>query len=234
MDVVEGELVEPPVVEASDATSGVSDTSLQVSVDGGGWVDAAPPVVAEAGRTYVFRARAADAAGNWSSWRVGSPVSGVAAPQPEPEPEPEPIVVVEEERPEHKTAELVEARDVVPAALPAPAELIRAPEVPVAVPPVPEVRALDPALRIARIRISRRKVVAEGTAAAGLKTTATVTLKSGRRAKAKRIRVAAGRWRAVFVARRTRRPQRIEIRVPASAGYAAGRHVWRSRVQPLR
>ncbi len=72
----------------SDSTSGVVASEKQMSIDGGGWQELGGR--AAAGRSYRFRARAGDAAGNVSAWRetgaVQVPASETAKPEPAPEP----------------------------------------------------------------------------------------------------------------------------------------------------
>jgi hypothetical protein len=75
---------------ASDAGAGHASVESQYQVDGGAWVPYDGAVTAAAGRTYRFRARATDAAGNRSDWATGGtaagvdPGSGLATPAPLP------------------------------------------------------------------------------------------------------------------------------------------------------
>jgi hypothetical protein len=71
-----------PMVAAGDVTSGLAGTTLQVSVDGGPWTAVGGPVVVAAERSYRFRVRAEDLAGNVSGWGYSAVVTGVAAPSP--------------------------------------------------------------------------------------------------------------------------------------------------------
>lgn len=67
-----------PAVRAADATSGLSATVLEVSVDGAGWQPAGSTITVVADRAYRFRARATDVAGNVSAWSYSATVRGVA------------------------------------------------------------------------------------------------------------------------------------------------------------
>jgi hypothetical protein len=82
-EVVAGEGAEPSVV-ADDATSGLSAVQVERSVDASEWMPHTGTLVAEAGRTYRFRARAVDVAGNLSGWTEAGPFVGVAVPAPPP------------------------------------------------------------------------------------------------------------------------------------------------------
>jgi hypothetical protein len=257
-EVVEGALIDPPVVEAFDAASGVGATAIELSVDGGAWIAvASSPAVAEAGRTYAFRARARDVAGNWSGWRTAHPVAGVAAPPPHEE--------EEEEAPPPAAPGGDEAAQEVPApALEAPVaelgaavELAGAAELGAAVEPAdaaapgaaagpgaaaapsgPGTGALrrfvarlrDPRLRITHVLTRRRHVEVRGTAARALATTGRVTLRTARGAERGRtVRVANGRWRTRFRrSARAHRPRTVAVATRATATHAAGAARWRA------
>lgn len=77
-EVAPGETVEPTVT-SSDALSGVTVVEKQVRRSGGDWESLNGPVSGSDGATFVFRARATDAAGNLSAW-VESPGVKVVAP----------------------------------------------------------------------------------------------------------------------------------------------------------
>ncbi|MTD47452.1 hypothetical protein GKE82_24935 [Conexibacter sp. W3-3-2] len=82
--VYDGDLVRP-TVGAEDALSGVATVSREVQIDGGQWTAAADGVVAQSGRTYRFRAVAADVAGNTAMVQTES-VTAVRRPEPTPVP----------------------------------------------------------------------------------------------------------------------------------------------------
>jgi hypothetical protein len=75
---------------ATDAGAGQARVDSEYQVDGGAWLPYDGPLTAAAGRTYRFRARATDAAGNRSEWVMSGsaagvdPESGLAAPAPLP------------------------------------------------------------------------------------------------------------------------------------------------------
>jgi hypothetical protein len=252
-EVVEGDVVEPPVVESVDSASGVAATSLEVSVDAAPWVDAAAAVVAAAGRSYVFRARAVDVAGNWSPWRVAEPVVGVAAPPPPPPPPPPPGPEVDAGAqadqgssagagPVPEAARPIAAADggggsvgrtgeTAPVLLGPPIDLIRRGEAREAA------ALLYPRVRITRVSATRRRVEVRGVAAPALTTTATVTVRVGRRARTRRIAVAGGRWRANIALRRARRGRKaVRVETDPTATHDRGTARWPAPVKlhPLR
>jgi hypothetical protein len=200
---LEGEVLAPEV-RASDAAAGVASTVRQLSVDGGPWEAAPAGVVGEAGRTYTFRARAVDRAGNASGWVESAPVSFVAAqPQPQSERQPQPSA------PAGDGAGGSTPR-AEPALRPAPAEALAAP---VATLPAAGGR---PGTRRARLMIRRVHVrsglaTVEGTAPGGYTGAVRVIVRFTARGRSGAARAtttaAAGRWRA-----RVRFPRRASIR----------------------
>jgi hypothetical protein len=249
-EVVGGESIGAPVVDAVDAASGVARTEVHLSVDGGPWVAAGSEIVAGVGRSYVFRARAVDVAGNASAWRVGQAVRGIAPPTPDPGAGGEEGIGGEGPGAEEPGGE------VPGAAVPGPhAEADGpaadagegdgsvgggevsggSPTVFPAMTPSPVTvlgGAMDPRVRIVHVLGGRRRIVVLGTSARDLSATATVRLRTrGGRAQVRRVRIAGGRWRARFARRGGRRLSRIEVRTPAARGFAAGTAVW---LQPLR
>jgi hypothetical protein len=215
--VVEGEPVEPSVT-ASDSRSGLSRTEVEVRVDGGSWRahDALLPAVA--GRTYAFRARAVDVAGNWTAWRQTDVTWGVARPaQP----------TTEIPRPPVTPAD--------PAGVVEPSGALDAPLADDAAPVdrlaehVPETLASAPArLRITRVRTSASRVIEiRGVADRALVATVTVTIRAGRRGHHRRAPVANGVWRARIRTAAKARVIDVRATTPATATYAAGAARWR-------
>jgi hypothetical protein len=225
-EVEAGQPVEP-VVAAEDATSGLATVVTEVSVDGEPWVAATTPRTAEAGRSYVFRSRAVDVAGNWSGWVEAPAVVGVAPPEEE---LPVPVVV---EPPVEVLAggpvPAVEEPPIEPAeAAPEPEPEPEAHRVQMA--PAGEEPGLpaDPRLRITRVlaRANGRVDIA-GTAARGLAANATVRIRIGRRVLGRNAVVRGGRWGVRVRAKSGRRVTGITISTPAAAGFTAGTARWR-------
>ncbi|HEV2811973.1 MAG TPA: hypothetical protein VGW10_01870 [Solirubrobacteraceae bacterium] len=223
-----------PVVAASDAVSGVDRVEVEVSVDGSEWRPHLAPLVAEAGRAYVFRARAVDVAGNWSGWVQTEPV--VAAPVAPEEDEPD------EQRPTGGTgsAPPVPVKPAV-APLPAPVAVLAeeppAPQIdpPVMPPPKAPQTLQDPRLRITRVVTRRRGVVhVVGTAARELQTTANVTLKVGTQSRSRRVTVGGGRWKAVFRTGRNAAPRAVTVTARATGSFASGTARWRANANKPR
>lgn len=240
-EVVEGDSV-APVVVASDSTSGLRETLVQVSVDDGAWVSLGSGVVAEAGRSYRFRARAVDVARNSSGWLGSGTVVGVAPPRVEPpagggEAQPALPVLVPPPAPAPRVPVLEETvpadEPVLPAEVAADAEGPAQEARPTILMPPPA----DPGLRIIRVLRSRRTLLVSGTAAPGLITRATVRATLQRRAWTGRAVVREGRWRARFVLDRKARGRIRNVRAttPAAPGFAPGSATWqRKPLHPLR
>jgi hypothetical protein len=233
-EVVEGGPVEP-VVSASDPVSGLASVAVEVSVDSGAWTPLPKPVVAEVGRSYVFRARAFDVAGNVTAWRESEAVVGVAAPVPVEDDTSEeaggdvvPPVVVAEAAGEGTFAPPLEVlAEVAPPAEPVPVGPATATAEAEA-----EAGELDPRLRISRVLVKRRIVDLAGTAAAGLRTSGTVAVRVGGRTVRRTVAIAGSRWRGrVRIARRGRVTS-VEIRSRAAAPFAAGATRWRAKDRP--
>ena len=68
-----------PTVSVSDPHSGVASQEVEQQVDGGAWSPYGGPVTVASGRSYRFRARAADVAGNSGAWVLSGTSSAVAA-----------------------------------------------------------------------------------------------------------------------------------------------------------
>lgn len=237
-EILEGELVAPPGVQALDPSSGVATTTTEVSADGSPWIDVTNPVVAEAGRSYVFRVRAVDVAGNWSAWRTSEPVVALARPVPE-GPNGANGGEAEEERPEAAAA------DAVPVLEPTPVEGLAAPREDLAITPVvPTVSAAlaDPRVRISRVTVAKRPngrtLTVRGIAARALSTTGLVTLRSSRgRSQRRGVLIGGGRWRARLRLANTWRPRTIAITTRPTAVHAAATARWnapRTSLHPLR
>jgi len=201
---LEGDVL-APAVSASDGASGVATVERQLSVDGATWMTAPASVEGEAGRTYRFRARAVDEAGNASGWVESAPVSFVAAAAPVP-------VGVEhhpgqwEPGAPASTAEAA-ALPAPPAALTAPGELARAV-------PAPPAAARSGRLRIGRVRRRGSTLIVEGTAPrayAGIVRVSVRFAGSGRTVVATtRATARSGRWRAALRAPRQARVRRVQ------------------------
>lgn len=233
-EVVGGEPLEP-VVSAADATSGLTTVEVQVRVDAGAWEPLTPPLVAQRGRAYDFRARATDVAGNWSAWTQPTERTyGVAPPAPEPsedeaDADADPPPPSGDPQPQAATA-IAEPFTVEPAeTTPSPVEALTivAPREPghVSTPSPPR---QPPTLRITRV-ITRAGGVLEitGTAARTLDARATVTVRSNRKRYRRPTTVQDGRWRARVRTRSTARPTQIRIATPATATHAPGIAHWR-------
>jgi len=194
-----------PAVSASDGASGVATVERQLSVDGATWMTAPASVEGEAGRTYRFRARARDEAGNASGWVESAPVSFVAAAAPVP-------AGVEhhpgqwEPGAPASTAEAA-ALPTPPAALTAPGELARAV-------PAPPAAARSGRLRIGRVRRRGSTLIVEGTAPrayAGIVRVSVRFAGSGRTVVATtRATARSGRWRAALRTPRRSRVRRVQ------------------------
>ncbi|HEX8120912.1 MAG TPA: hypothetical protein VF549_06570 [Solirubrobacteraceae bacterium] len=234
-EVVAGSAVEPVVV-ASDPASGVSSVVVEMSVDGGGWAAADGPVIAEAGRSYAFRARAFDVAGNATGWVESSPVLGLAPPVVEEDPPDGDVVVPEPSLPAPPVDVLAtvapaegpattSAETTTPTQTPTPAPIANQPA---RVADTPS----DPLLRITRVLIGRRVVDVRGTAAAGLKTRATVVLKAAGKTVSNEVAIAAQRWRSRFRRPKGTRVKTVEIRSRAAPPFSAGTTRWREKDRP--
>jgi hypothetical protein len=239
-EVVAGEVVEPSVL-ADDATSGLSAVQVERSVDASEWVPHGGTLVAEEGRSYRFRARAVDVAGNASGWTEAGPFAGVAAPGAEgsgsegagaegPGPSgpgsggPVSEGSGSDGRGEERgsaggSAALVPDATAAGLMPPPPAAL----EVtPAARPSRPREARLDPRLRITRVVVKARGVlVVAGTAAIALRTTATVTVVAGGRVTRRRVKIANGAWRLRI--RMRRRAASINLATRASGRFRAAR-----------
>ncbi|HEV3000581.1 MAG TPA: hypothetical protein VGW75_07570 [Solirubrobacteraceae bacterium] len=236
-EVVEGEVVEPVVV-GSDSVSGLSTAEVEVRVDDGGWEVHDSPVVAEAGRSYAFRGRASDVAGNASGWVESGRTVGVAAP-PADEPEPDPDRPEPEPDPEQVPDRAPQPTPAAPAALAPPLEALR--DGPTLAPPTDAAarrpaapmtpapaRPKPPSLRITRVlpRPHRTLEVA-GTAAVTLAARATLTVRTTRGVHRRRVAIHDGRWRARIRTAPRARIRSVLITTPATPTHAPGRARWR-------
>ena len=211
VEAVEGFPIEP-VVTGSDATSGLAQTVVQVSVDSGPWESYTGAIGAAAGRSYQFRARAFDVAGNASGWAYSGTVWGVAAEVPEGAPPDAPAVedpAVEDPAVEDPALEdpAVEDPAVEDTAAEGPAgQNPAAEEAAMPRPPLERLAKLPPqtdepgqpaTFTITRVRIRRSgAVTVEGTAPSDRPLT--VRLRTNTRAMKRRASPIEGRWRLSF------------------------------------
>lgn len=207
-----------PTLTAVDATSGVATTAVEVSVDGEAWQPVATAVEVAEGRTYRFRARATDVAGNASSWSYSSVISGVAPP-PAPEEE-TPVITIPEAPPGDVEAE-PQPQPTPPVAT-ARADAATPAEPPLA-PSAPIVRLAQPPadarLRIRSIKTTARHVQIGGTIARDFPRTIAVRATLGRRVIKRVVRPRAGAWSIKLP-----RMRRARVVVTAeAAGFAPAR-----------
>ena len=233
VDVIDGSSVAgttlAPALSATDAVSGVASTALEVSVDGGEWQGSSTPVVVEAGRSYRFRARATDVAGNASGWAHSTTVLGVA-PIPELEPEAETESEPGDNDPTPRDAE----RPSAPAASTPLAPVTGPPTIatPVQAPTggggAPQTTVVAPtapsaSVAIGKVRTRGRRVTLRGTVARSFSGRVVVALSVS---KGKRLirtaRPRNGRWsvRITLPSRRVR-PRRASVTTRATSRHAA-------------
>ena len=184
-----GETVAPEVT-VSDAASGLAGTTVEVSVDGGAWASYAAPLIAADGRTYRFRAKASDVAGNVGTWVYSDVVLGVAAP-----------VVDRPPAGGHADGGHVFDEPVPPAPAPRSGPAEAAPPAPAAAatPLAPPLLNLKPRLKHAGLRIlhtrtTKQAVTVSGAVARGFTGRVLVRLTAGGRSTWKRVRPHRGRW----------------------------------------
>ena len=191
-----------------DSGAGVARTEIEVSVDGGPWQPAGDAVAAFAGRTYRFRARAADHAGNVGVWHVGDPirVPGGSFDVPAP-PTPTPV----------------------PTPAPSP------PAKPTATTPPPNPPAVTrraPALALRTVKVRGSVLLITGTrvatATGPVVVTATVRERGRSRTLTRTVSVSAGRFSA-----RLRLPRAVRGRTRVTVRYGGDR-VWLPAVRSRR
>jgi hypothetical protein len=214
-----------PVLNVRDAASGVASTAVELSVDGRGWGASTAEVTVEEGRTYRFRARATDVAGNVSGWTYSPVVEGVApaagdesgggANPPLPY-VPPPIDDVRDEtggRPMATPAPAqaaVEPRAVSPAPFEAPVGRLAA-------------AAADPRLRVLRARARRRSLAIAGSVALGFDGRGvTVRVTVAGRTVTRRAAVRRGRW-SITVPSRRRAAALVVVTTKGTENYRPGR-----------
>lgn len=190
-------------IAVSDPTSGVASSSTEVSVDGGTWIAVANGLAVEAGRTYRFRARATDVAGNASAWAYSEVIAGVAKPvvvvtPPSVQPHPVSVPVPGESKIlADAPAPLVQG----PATAPARAlEPLAPTATPTASTPTtgPRRLATKTRLRIARVRRHGRRITVSGTASRfATEVVVTLTIR-GAKPRRRTIVVRSGSWRTTF------------------------------------
>jgi hypothetical protein len=206
-----------PVVQAADAASGVSATTVEVEIDGATWQPYGGPTPVAEGRTYRFRARASDLAGNVGPWVYSTIVRGVTAPPidsgtapsaTDDTPKPSALEVQRpsaprsgaEQPPVPPTAGASEAPGP-----PAPApvdQLARKPR--------------DAGLRVLSTKATRRSLRLSGTVTPAYTGVVTVRLTAGGRSVTKRARVRRGRW-AVTIERPARGRAHLSLATTAGA-----------------
>ena len=212
-----------PSISATDSASGVASTTVEVSVDGGMWQRSSGPVTVEAGRSYRFRARAVDVAGNTSAWSSSTTVLGVAPAEPvrEPEPgdepktDPVPGPVRQDPTPIQTPAPPLTPASALPALSPAAGPA----EVPTVLPTKPSA-----GVAVAKVRTRGRRVTLSGTVARTYRGKVVVTLVLGVRTRPLTRRVAPrqGRWSVrLALPRKSARPRSATAATRATASHAA-------------
>ncbi|CAA9476597.1 MAG: hypothetical protein AVDCRST_MAG85-370 [uncultured Solirubrobacteraceae bacterium] len=199
-----------PLVATQDAASGVATTTIDVSTDGGTWSTYDAPLTVAAGRTYRFRARATDVAGNVGPWTYSDVVTGIEPTPQEPVEEPaRPDVVPATEHPTTPTPTPTPRASQPRSEPPTLAPLAEPPAIAL------KVQRLDPQVRILRAKSARRSLTIAGTVANGYADRITVRATTRGRRVTRHTSPRAGRWSLTL-----RRPARGATRVVVTA--AAG------------
>jgi hypothetical protein len=206
-----------PVVQAADAASGVSATTVEVEIDGATWQPYGGPTPVAEGRTYRFRARASDLAGNVGPWVYSTIVRGVTAPPidsgtapPATDDTPKPSAL-EVQRPSAPRS----GAEQPPAPPTAGASEAPGPPAPAPVDQLAR-KPRDAGLRVLSTKATRRSLRLSGTVTPAYTGVVTVRLTAGGRSVTKRARVRRGRW-AVTIERPARGRAHLSLATTAGA-----------------